>query len=516
MSQNRTKPMRAVLAGFGLTTMLVLGAGGTVAFAAEEPTVTTPEPDVVVVVEDQEATSDPDAATTDEPAAEEPAPAPQESTEPADPSASEEYTDTAPSEEPVVEDANEAGSEETEEAEQPTTETETPSYPTCVQNPVFAYTFDPVTVSGIIIVSGGELGQKLCDTLAVRTVIRSYVLPAVGNPSWPQDLNGVPIDTMVNAIGTFTYGDPSKKLVCGQGEPYAAFASQGGFDALAVPERLLEPQKPDEPPFLHEALPGKGPNPTWSTTPSEGCNPPAQEPVEVTASGSATTVTCESDSRNHALLEAAQNGQWGFYSASGSVKELVPVGEGYDGGIPRNFGYEEITVVLNDADPNDLFDVKSFQFVWAPKDANELVCGESSVTGEVTEDCLTAGVVTFHVENATQVGKTATEVGSHTAVFEADYQHRFISEEHPEGLTTLEVNYEVPGPLGYQSENPNLLCYKAPTVTPVVHTPDEPDEDLAVTGPSTLAIAWVAGGAIVLGAAGMIIARRRQPVVATE
>jgi hypothetical protein len=151
--------------------------------------------------------------------------------------------------------------------------------PTCVEDVNWAYTFDPTTTSGAITVTAaneGEQGTKLCDPLAVRPTKYEYDRPASGSPSWPQTNRGYN-DVLVSSIGTFPYSAPVIDK-CWQGDVYAEFVSNGGFDALKVPDKLLGPNNPYEPQFLHQALPGAGPNPTYGHTSSEGCNTPPVTP----------------------------------------------------------------------------------------------------------------------------------------------------------------------------------------------------------------------------------------------
>ena len=149
--------------------------------------------------------------------------------------------------------------------------------PPCVQKPSWSYTFDGIG-SGTITVTAKDAkqGDKLCDALAVRATTFEYVRPASGNPSWPQTLIGYN-DVLVDTIGTFSYAAPALDS-CRQHDVYAEFVSKGGFDALKVPSKLNGPNNPYEPQFLHQALPGKGPNPTYSTTSSDGCNTPPSTP----------------------------------------------------------------------------------------------------------------------------------------------------------------------------------------------------------------------------------------------
>ncbi len=153
----------------------------------------------------------------------------------------------------------------------------TPPPAECVQSPTWSYTFDGVGSGTITVKSkGAEQGDKLCDALAVRATTFKYDLPASGNPSWPQTLVGYN-DLLVDTIGTFSYTAPALE-VCRQHDIYAEFVKHGGFDALDVPEQLNGPNNPYEPKFLHQTLSNKGPNPTYSTTTSDGCNTPPTPP----------------------------------------------------------------------------------------------------------------------------------------------------------------------------------------------------------------------------------------------
>jgi hypothetical protein len=141
------------------------------------------------------------------------------------------------------------------------------------------YTFDSATGSGDVTVTGGDEGEELCAPLAIRAAAWTYDLPASGSPSWPQTLYGTPGDTLVDKIGVFHFGPPQLDG-CRQYDVYASF---GGFGELELPGYLNGSHDPFEPQFLHEALSGFGPNPTWSYTSSEGCDPPVLEEPEAAA-----------------------------------------------------------------------------------------------------------------------------------------------------------------------------------------------------------------------------------------
>lgn len=195
-----------------------------------------------------------------------------------------------------------------------------PDEPECVEDPTFSYTFYGATGQVVLTVSGGDEGEPLCDPLAARTAAWTYDLPASGSPSWPQTLAGF-TDKLIDVIGTYDYSPPQQDS-CYQYDAYAAFVSDGGFDALNLPTNLLGSHNPSEPAFLHETLPGSGTNPTWSFTSSEGCNPPPPPvvvPSDVTAS---ITAECKA-------FPEGENGQGGliaFSSSNALVAGPDPVG----------------------------------------------------------------------------------------------------------------------------------------------------------------------------------------------
>jgi hypothetical protein len=515
VSQKPSMPLRV---GGGAVATFVVAASllmfSTSASATEEPATTVSASDVVVATEEQEATPVSEEVADEEATTEESAPESESSTETesTDPVDSDEPVDTAPSEDPVVDDSNESDSEETEETEQPTTETETPSYPTCVENPVWGpYTYDEATVSGTITVNGGEQGQALCDPLAVRSVLRGFMTQEV----FPQNLTGY-LDVTIGTIGTFSYAAP-KPVDCFQGDIHAEFVSKGGFDALPIPPILYGPQNPDEPPFLHETLAGKGPNPTWTVSSTEGCNVPEPEQVEGTAT--LEVQSCVPGSKNHAVLEATPGGAWMFSSASGSINLTLPVGDGYEGDVPPNFSYEEITIVLNDGDPEDLYEVVPYQTTWIPQEP--AACDASAAVVQVGSTCESPSTADFSIENAAWNEEIDLTVGAHTRTATALPDHLFAPQDGSSlGSSTYSVTYTIEEALGYQDDDPTAPCYKAPPTTvdtPDKHdTPDRPSEDLAVTGfdggatPLNAAIVLtVLGGAI-----GLIQKARRRQVTA--
>ncbi len=172
---------------------------------------------------------------------------------------------------------------------------------TCINRPVYSYTFDSATGSGVVTVSGGKTEGVLCAPLYIRAAAYNYDQPASGSPSWSQTLNGYN-DTLVDKTGTFPYSPPQIEA-CRQYDVYASF---DGWGALALPEKLNGPNSPFEPTFLYDVLKGKGPNPTYSYTSSAGCNTPPPTPKDATASASVgSDATCTASSQPVFSIENA-------------------------------------------------------------------------------------------------------------------------------------------------------------------------------------------------------------------
>lgn len=151
--------------------------------------------------------------------------------------------------------------------------------PTTVDNPTIHYTFDPATGGTSYVVTGGNTDQPLTKPIYVRAAAWTYDQPASGSPSWSQTLDGY-TDLVIDKIGTFSV-EPPQLEGCRQ---YDVYASYKGFDALALPNKLLGPNNPYEPAFVSTVLAGDGPSPTYSYTSSEGCNTPPP-PIQVTPTG---------------------------------------------------------------------------------------------------------------------------------------------------------------------------------------------------------------------------------------
>lgn len=152
---------------------------------------------------------------------------------------------------------------------------------TCLDNPDYSYTFDPATGQVVLTVTGGKEGDVLCKPLYLSPTSYSYDQP-VKEPSdqasWPQTLFGYNQVT-VDKVGTYT-SNPPQLNSCYQYDIYASFDGP-----IVPPAKLTGPSDPNEPRQLHEVLPGKGTNPTYSWTPSKDCGetpPPGDEDAQFT------------------------------------------------------------------------------------------------------------------------------------------------------------------------------------------------------------------------------------------
>jgi len=188
---------------------------------------------------------------------------------------------------------------------------------------------------------------------------------------------------LVDTIGTHAYSAPERQS-CNQYDIYAEFVSNGGFDALAVPDKLLGPNNPYEPKFLHQALAGKGPNPTWSYTSSEGCNPPPPVKNQVTGTAEFTTATCESPLNTIATkgpegeVGGTPGGVWTLTDKNGATYTSA-VGGGVstaknNGGVPGGLAFGDITVTLSDADAEDDYVVTPWSGTWHTVNPDTLDC----------------------------------------------------------------------------------------------------------------------------------------------
>jgi hypothetical protein len=225
---------------------------------------------------------------------------------------------------------------------------------TCITraNATFSYTFTAddagkyvggaVTVTGP---SGSAANAALCPgaILSVRSTTWNYILPTTGAaPSWSQSLDGTPQDVTVNTLGSFPYAAPDVTGLCQQHDIYATFDTTG-FAALTVPTRLDGPGNPYEPAFLHDALAGKGPNPTYSYDPSTGCT--AQAPVASLAAGvcywdagqqaSFKTATLTFDNSGSTVPVAFAVAGWSVYDRTVPAGQVVtePIQASWTGGV---------------------------------------------------------------------------------------------------------------------------------------------------------------------------------------
>ena len=187
---------------------------------------------------------------------------------------------TTPEEEPPVVVTPPVTPEEPPVVVVPPVTPEEPPLPQCIDQSDWSYTYEASTGSGVVTVTSDQEAQsdELCDSLAVRASSWKYDVSESGATQWPQTLNGSN-DLLVDTLGSFNYAVPGLES-CYQYDIYAQWTSKGGFDELGLPTTLYGPGNPYEPPFLHDVLSGKGPNPTHTVTSTEGCSlPPVTPPV---------------------------------------------------------------------------------------------------------------------------------------------------------------------------------------------------------------------------------------------
>jgi len=294
VSLNLKNPIFGFATSIGIVASLMIGAAP--ASADEAPVVAAPSSEVVAAAEAPAAEAvkieapAPAAAPVVEAPKAEPAKVVEEATPAAPPAAKE--TSPAPAVEPVVVAPSPSASTApvapttesspapavettTEPVTPPTTDTPAPAEECVPADKVsWSYTYAKATGSGTITASSADKAQgtPLCDPLTIRSATWKYVLPASGNPSYPQKLIGFN-DTLIGVVGTVGYGSPLEAS-CRQYDSYAQFQSKEGPGGLPLPAVLNGPGNPYEPPFLHQTLAGKGPNPTYSSTSSDGCNTP--------------------------------------------------------------------------------------------------------------------------------------------------------------------------------------------------------------------------------------------------
>jgi|GEM_PF-4167661 len=263
----------------------------------------------------------------------------------------------------------------TEPDPEPTVTPDPEPEPECV-DANWSYTFDGVA-SGTVTASSRHAheGDKVCNPLAVRAITYTYDRPTSGSPSWPQTKAGYN-DVLVDTIGTFAYVAPEPNQ-CVQHDIAAQFVKKGGFDALTVADKLYGPSNPFEPPFLHDTLSGKGPNPTWSYTSNQGCDTPP-EPVVDHPTGTATfsAATCEVPF-NHILTDAVPGGIFVLTDTEGSTFTTTE-GVAYEflssTKLPGDLAFGAVTVELQDADDSDDHEVAPWSGTWLTVDPASLQC----------------------------------------------------------------------------------------------------------------------------------------------
>lgn len=359
--------------------------------------------------------------------------------------------------------------------------------PPCVQKVTWSYTFDGVG-SGTITASAKDTkqGAKLCDALAVRATTYEYDRPASGNPSWPQTLVGYN-DLLVDSIGTFSYGAPALDT-CRQHDIYAEFVSKGGFDKLAVPAKLNGPNNPYEPQFLHQALSGKGPNPTYSSTSSSGCNTPPSTPepkVEYTTwvdsewvcGDSEVTQTRTKTTTPYKVI--VQDGKYVTVVDTANIKVVTETQS-------RALTEEEI-----ESCKPEIPEPKVTYTEWVD---GEWVCGDSEVTQTRTKTTTPYKVVlvkgsTWEVVEDTENVTTTVETRT-----------RALTEEEIESCEVPPTTPPSPTPTPTPSATPT------PTATPTATITKLPN-----TGSDSAGLVWLGAGALgalILGV-GLMVLRRR-------
>lgn len=181
----------------------------------------------------------------------------------------------------------------------------------CIDEPDMSYTFNGATGSGVVVVSGGEEGTLICAPIYIRAGSWDYDRPAYGSPSWSQTLRGFN-DVLVDRIGVFPYGPPQIEA-CRQ---YDVYASVKGWDDLELPNKLHGPNDPYEPRFLHDILKNKGPNPTYSHTDSQGCEPPPPPPPFVCPAVIDGPVATNLDEAGWTHIGTRATGEWEYVSGA--------------------------------------------------------------------------------------------------------------------------------------------------------------------------------------------------------
>jgi LPXTG-motif cell wall-anchored protein len=131
----------------------------------------------------------------------------------------------------------------------------------------------------------------------------------------------------------------------------------------------------------------------WKTVDpaSLNCN---NGPQVVTGTATFQTLSCEQGSKNWAVTDVVPGGTWLFTDKNGKGF-VTDKSASYVGGVPERLEYGNITVALQDANPNDNYKVTPWSGVWKTVDPASLECnnGPQVVTGTATFQTLscTAG-----------------------------------------------------------------------------------------------------------------------------
>ena len=187
----------------------------------------------------------------------------------------------------------------------------------------------------------------------------------------------------------------------------------------------------------------------------------------VTGTATFTQLSCVEGSANSAKADATKGGVWTI-SADGVDSITLPIGEGYEGGVPDGFPFDDITFTLSDGDPKDGFTVTPWTGTWTPVDPKSLDCREANAKAwvEVVEGptCDTAAKPQFWTENAkwnddiVPGAEPNTWVRTATAIDGSKFEN---------GESTISVTYTLAPATGEtQSEDPGAPCYVPPTVPP--------------------------------------------------
>ena len=476
MSQISKKPFLTVMAA--LAVIIPVAFGGSAAFASDIPS------DELVSSGTIEPSAEPQTApaagetTTEQAAPQESAPAPAEpivATAEPEPVATQQ---SAPAVPVVVEDTQPAppeelvvvvdGPESTVNLESKTHPT-TPPTPECVNDKGGSWTINWATGLGSVTLVGdhkAKPGDKVCDPIALRPTNWEFLDVS---SLWEQG-NAQTNDTVADTIGTTTFQIPGWPSDCSQGDVYAARFSNGGFDALVLPEILKGAGNPFEPTFLHDVLKGSG-NAYFATS-AEGCNVPI--PEKVTGTATFEVLSCTPGSKNQAVADVVPGGIWSISDTKGLTQDLAAIGAGYTGGLPDGLSYgAEYTLSLRDGDASDLFDVTPWKSSsWTPIESVDCYTIDAAYLVVSTEaTCTEPSKVEFSIYNATWDEEADLTVGDHSRSATALANHRFHSQSLPEGTTTATAFYTIDAALGYQSTDVNAPCYVAPPTPPKTDTP---------------------------------------------